>query len=67
MNKFGPKIPPFRELELQLQLEKVEKEWESAKKKYDHDATAESMDEVLKIAVEKIKILTEMSLNTYRA
>ena len=67
MNKFGPKIPPFRELELQLQLEKVEKEWELAKKKHDHDATAESMDEVLKIAVEKIKILTEMSLNTYRA
>lgn len=67
MNKNKPKISAFRELELQLQLEKVEKEWELAKKKYDADETAESMDEVLKIAVEKIKILTEMSLNTYKA
>lgn len=61
------KISPFRELELQLQLEKLEKEWEEAKKTYKDDNSVESVDEILKITVEKIKILSEMYLNIYKA
>lgn len=60
---------PFRQLELQLQLEKVDKEWEEAKKIYykDKEANVEMVDEILKISVEKIKILSEIYLITYEA
>jgi hypothetical protein len=60
---------PFRQLELQLQLEKVDKEWEEAKKIYykDKEANVEMVDEILKISVEKIKILSEIYLTTYEA
>lgn len=54
---------PFRELELQLQLEKLEEEWEQAKDSYNQeDATVESVDEILKLSVEKIKVLSEIYL-----
>lgn len=60
---------PFRQLELQLQLEKLDKEWEEAKKIYykDKEANVEMVDEILKISVEKIKILSEIYLITYEA
>lgn len=60
---------PFRQLELQLQLEKLDKEWEEAKKIYykDKEANVEMVDEILKISVEKIKILSEIYLTTYEA
>jgi len=62
------KSSPFRELELQLQLEKLEKEWEEAKKFYNkEDATAESVDEILKLSVEKIKVLSEIYMLKYEA
>jgi hypothetical protein len=59
---------PFRELELQLLLEKLDKEWEEAKKNYNKkDATAESADEILKLSVEKIKVLSEIYMLKYEA
>jgi hypothetical protein len=59
---------PFRELELQLLLEKLEEEWEEAKKKYNkEDATVESVDEILKLSVEKIKVLSEIYMLKYEA
>lgn len=57
---------PFRLLELQLQLEKVELEWEEARERYNSNkSTVEDVDNVLKLTVEKIKILTEIALYTY--
>ena len=57
---------PFRLLELQLQLEKVELEWEEARDRYNSNrSTVEDVDNVLKLTVEKIKILTEIALYTY--
>lgn len=54
---------PFRELELQLQLEKLEEEWEQARDSYNSEnATVESVDEILKLSVEKIKVLSEIYL-----
>jgi hypothetical protein len=61
------KLNPFRELELQLQLKKLEEEWEVAKKNYNDDGTAESADEILKITVEKVKVLSEIYMNIYKA
>lgn len=59
---------PFRELELHLQLKQLEKEWEEAKKNYNkEDATAESVDEILKLSVEKIKVLSEIYMLKYEA
>lgn len=59
---------PFRVLELQLQLEKLEVDWEEAKNRYSSNkSTAQDVDDVLKLTVEKIKILTELSLYTYEA
>lgn len=61
-------ITPFRELELQLKLEKIEKEWEEAKDLYNSKkANVETVDEILKITVEKIKILAELNLIIYEA
>ena len=61
------KITAFRELELQLQLNKLEEEWEIAKQTYTDDGTVESADEILKISVEKIKVLSEIYMYTYEA
>lgn len=61
------KFSPFRELELQLKLEKLEEEWELVKKSYDDNANVESVDEILKLTVEKIKILSEMDAIIYKA
>jgi hypothetical protein len=59
---------PFRELELHLQLKKLEKEWEEAKKNYNKkDATVESVDEILKLSIEKIKVLSEIYMLKYEA
>jgi hypothetical protein len=63
MKKVSP--VPFRQLELQLKLEKLEEEWEEAKKLYNSkNADVETVDEILKITVEKIKVLSEISLLT---
>ena len=44
-------------------LEKLEKEWEQARESYDQEnATVESVDEILKLSVEKIKVLSEIYL-----
>lgn len=61
------KINPFRELEVHLQLEKIEEEWETAKNIYNDTSSAESANELLKISLEKIKLLSEMYVNTYKA
>lgn len=59
---------PFRQLELQLQLEKLEKEWEEAKKNYYEDnKNVEMVDEILKLSVEKIKVLSEIYMTMYDA
>lgn len=59
---------PFRILDLQLQLEKLEIEWEEAKNRYSsNDGTAQDVDDVLRLTVEKIKILTELSMHTNEA
>jgi hypothetical protein len=61
-------ITPFRQLELQLQLEKLEKEWEEAKKNYYEDnKNVEMVDEILKLSVEKIKVLSEIYMTMYDA
>lgn len=61
-------ITPFRQLELQLQLEKLEKEWEEAKKIYYEDnKNVEMVDEILKLSVEKIKVLSEIYMTVYDA
>lgn len=61
-------VEPFRVLELQLQLEKLEIEWDEAKSRYSSNkSTAQDADDVLRLTVQKIKILTELSLHTYEA
>lgn len=62
------KSTPFRELELHLQLEKLEKEWEEAKESYNKDdADVETVDEILKLSIEKIKVLSEIYMLKYEA
>lgn len=62
------KPSPFRQLELQLQLEELEEKWEEAKNEYNKDtANVESVDEILKLTVEKIKVLAEIHMNTFEA
>lgn len=59
---------PFRILDLQLQLEKLEIEWEEAKSRYSSDdGTVQDVDDVLRLTVEKIKILSELSSHTNEA
>lgn len=59
---------PFRQLELQLQLKELDEKWELAKKKYNKkDADVESVDEILKLTAERIKVLTEIYMSTYEA
>jgi hypothetical protein len=60
-------MTPFRELELHLKLEDIEKKWEKAKNSYNEDGTAKDVEEVLRLTVEKIKILTELSTVSYEA
>lgn len=64
MKSKKPQLPayvPFKHLELQLKLEDIEAKWEEAKRSYDENSTAKDMDKVLKLTVEKIQILTEIS------
>jgi hypothetical protein len=65
--KKSVKKPMFKQLELQLklqQLEEYEEKWEAASKKYQQKGTVDDADEILKLALEKIKILTEIVLYT---
>lgn len=62
------KPSPFRQLELQLQLKELEEKWEEVKKEYNKDtANVETVDEILKLTVEKIKVLAEINMNTFDA
>ena len=68
MKKLKP--PIFKQLELQLRLQELEdfeEKWDEASKKYKDKGTVEDADEVLKLALEKIKILTEIILYTEEA
>lgn len=68
--KANLKPPIFKQLELQLklkQLEDFEDRWEEASKNYKNKGTVENADEVLKLALEKIKILSEIILYTEEA
>jgi hypothetical protein len=59
---------PFRQLELQLQLEELDKKWEIAKKNYNKkNANVEDVDEILKLTAERIKVLSEIYTSTYEA
>lgn len=59
---------PFRQLELQLQLEELDEKWEKAKKIYSKkDADVESVDEILKLTAERIKVLSEIYMTVYEA
>ena len=59
---------PFRQLELQLQLQELDEKWEKAKKIYNKkDADVESVDEILKLTAERIKVLSEIYMITYEA
>ena len=61
------KQPPFKQIELQLkleQLENFENEWENASKRYEKNKSVEDADEILRLALEKIKILSEIVLYT---
>lgn len=59
---------PFRQLELQLQLEELDEKWEKAKKIYNKkDADVESVDEILKLTAERIKVLSEIYMTVYEA
>lgn len=60
--------PPFRQLELQLQLQELDEKWEKAKKIYSKkDADVESVDEILKLTAERIKVLSEIYMIVYEA
>jgi hypothetical protein len=64
------KPPPFKQLELQLKLEELEQfedKWDAASKQYEKNKTVEDADEILKLALEKIKILSEIVLYTEEA
>lgn len=59
---------PFRQLELQLQLKELDEKWEKAKKIYNKkDADVESVDEILKLTAERIKVLSEIYMTVYEA
>lgn len=55
-------LKPFEHLELTLRLEDVEEKWNIAKEKYKNNATADDVNEILKLSIDKIKILSELSL-----
>jgi len=59
---------PFRQLELQLQLEELDEKWEKAKKIYSKkDADVDAVEEILKLTFERIKVLSEIYTTTYEA
>lgn len=59
---------PFRQLELQLQLQELDEKWEKAKKIYNKkDADVEAVDEILRLTAERIKVLSEIYMTTYEA
>lgn len=59
---------PFRQLELQLQLQELDDKWEKAKNKYNKkDADVEAVDEILKLTAERIKVLSEIYMTIYEA
>lgn len=59
---------PFRQLELQLQLQELDEKWEKAKKIYNKkDADVEAVDEILKLTAERIKVLSEIYMTIYEA
>jgi hypothetical protein len=65
MKKLKP--PIFKQLELQLRLQELEdfeEKWDKASKRYKNKGSVEDADEVLKLALEKIKILSEIILYT---
>lgn len=67
MNKVEKKLKPFEYLELTLRLEEIEELWLEAKEKYKKNATADDMNEILKLSVDKIKILSELNLIKFNA
>jgi hypothetical protein len=67
MKQTTKKILPFRQLELQLMLEQVDEKWEKAKQEHDVKYTADSADEMLRLSLEKIKILSEIYEIIYKA
>lgn len=59
---------PFRTLELQLKLDDLEKRWEEAKELYMTNNLEEiDTEEIVKLTVEKIRILAEYNLINYEA
>jgi hypothetical protein len=65
MKKLKP--PIFKQIEIQLKLQELEdfeEKWDAVSKRYKDKGTAEDADEVLKLALEKIKILSEIILYT---
>jgi hypothetical protein len=64
------KAPPFKQLDLQLKLQELEdfeERFDLASKKYKKDGTVDDADEILKLALEKIKILSEIIMYTDEA
>ena len=60
--------PPFRQLELQLQLQDLDEKWEIAKKIYNKkNADVQAVDEILKLTAESIKVLAEIYMNVFEA
>lgn len=60
--------PPFRQLELQLQLQDLDEKWEIAKKIYNKkNADVQAVDEILKLTAERIKVLAEIYMNVFEA
>lgn len=58
----------FRELDLQLKLEDVEKKWIKARDAYEEkNATSQDAADVINLMLEKIKILKELKEINYEA
>jgi len=59
---------PFRQLELQLQLQDLDEKWEIAKKTYNKkNADVQAVDEIIKLTAERIKVLAEIYMNVFEA
>lgn len=57
---------PFRQLELQLQLQDLDEKWEIAKKTYNKkNADVQAVDEIIKLTAERIKVLAEIYMNVF--
>ena len=55
---------PFKMLELQLKLEDLEKNWELEKNKFIKAGDPEKTNELVKISLEKIRILVQINAIT---